>query len=155
MSTLDIYSTTGVSVETLRLVLVANIVSTTIHFPHNYLAAEQYPPIWLLFPNALSYRIAIIIFWPLLSVLGYIGYQKYKSGTIQNIRESITFLLGYSLLGTTSLGHFLGGVPQIHWFFFASMFTDFFAGSALIWLLWRVKCNLDLKYVPVRQSGAV
>lgn len=77
MSTSEIYSTTGVSVETLRLVLLANIVPTTIHYPHNYIKAEQYPPIWLLFPTPLYYRVSIIIFWPLLSVLGYLGYRKY------------------------------------------------------------------------------
>lgn len=111
MPTYEIYSTAAVSVETLRFVLAANIVSTTIHYPHNYRKAEQYPPIWLLFPTPLSYRISVVIFWPLLSVLGYFGYQRYKSGTIHGIRDSIVLLTGYSFLGTTSIGYFLGGVP--------------------------------------------
>lgn len=146
MSTNEVYLTTGVSLETLRLVLLANVVSTTLHYPHNYLKAEQYPPIWPIFPNPLSFRVSIIIFWPLLSILGYIGYHKYKSGTIEGVRSSITLLGAYSLLGTTSIGHFLGGVPQIHWFFFATMFTDFFAGCALLWLLCKIKYNVDSKY---------
>jgi hypothetical protein len=41
-------------------------------------------------------------------------------------------LVAYAMLGFTTLGHFLGGNPDIPPLFYATLFTDFLAGSALL-----------------------
>lgn len=153
MAQQDVYVDGYPSVDALRKILLANIVTTTIHYPHNYLKAEDYPPIWLLFPNALAFQLGIIIFWPLLSILGWMGYVRYKSATREGIKSSLPLLGAYTILGMSSIGHFLGGVPQIHWFFFTIMFTDFIAGSVLLWFVWRAKKVLDRDRLPYQYSN--
>lgn len=71
------------------------------------------------------------------------GYARYKSGTREGIESSLPLLGAYSILGTSSIGHFLGRVPQIHLFFFSIMSTDFIAGSVLLWFVWRAKKVLN------------
>lgn len=139
----EIYTMTGVSIKTLRYVLWFNIITTTIHYPHNYIKAEQYPTIWPFFPNPTSFRVSIVVLWPLLCMMGFIGYKQYRSGTLQGVRNSIPMLGAYSLLGASSIGHFLGGVPQIPWFFLATIFTDCIAGMVLLGLLWKIKKAVD------------
>ena len=38
----------------------------------------------------------------------------------------------YSILGISTIGHFLGASPDIPAFFFATIFTDFFTGAAML-----------------------
>ncbi|RDH26576.1 hypothetical protein BDQ94DRAFT_164370 [Aspergillus welwitschiae] len=112
----------------LRILLYCLILSTTIHYAHNYIRAEDYPPVPFIYPTPQSYRIAIIILYPLQTICGIRGYYLYKAGSI---RTSIPFLACHSTLGIRTPGHFVGGVPQIPWFWFMTIWTDFFAGVAL------------------------
>ncbi len=116
-------------VTALRAIIAFNLLSTAVHYTHNFLMAGMYPPVPVLFPTALSYRIGIAIFWPLLTGLGLWGYRLYRDGST---RRSRPLLVAYSMLGFTTLGHFLGGSPDIPPFFYATLFTDFLAGSSLL-----------------------
>jgi hypothetical protein len=120
----------------LLTLLVLSVVSTAIHYSHNYAMAEMYPPVPLFFPTPLSYRVGILVFWPLLTALAVWGYVQYLRGQWTRARVA---LIVYSPLGITSVGHFLGGVPQIPPFFFATMFTDLATGLAvLVFAIWCV-----------------
>ena len=112
----------------LRVIIAANLLSTAVHYTHNFAMASMYPPVPVVFPTALSYQVGIAIFWPLLTALGLWGYRLYKEG---NTRRSRPLLVAYSMLGFTTLGHFLGGNPDIPPLFYVTLFTDFLAGSAL------------------------
>ena len=113
----------------LRLIVAFNLLSTAVHYTHNFVMADMYPPVPVLFPTALSYQIGIAISWPLLTALGLWGYRLYKEG---NTRRSRPLLVAYAMLGFTTLGHFMGGNPDIPPFFYVTLFTDFLAGSALL-----------------------
>jgi hypothetical protein len=116
-------------VTALRLIIAFNALSTSVHYTHNFLMASMYPPVPVVFPTALSYQIGIAISWPLLTALGLWGYKLYREG---NTRQSRPLLAAYAMLGFTTLGHFLGGSPDIPPFFYVTLFTDFLAGSALL-----------------------
>ncbi len=115
-------------VNALRVIIAFNLLSTSVHYTHNFVMAPSYPVVFP-FVNATAYRVGIIVFWPLLTALGLWGYQLYKAGEIRRPR---IMLAAYSLLGLTTLGHFFGGNPDIPPFFYATLFTDFLAGSALL-----------------------
>jgi hypothetical protein len=115
-------------VAALRVIIAFNLLSTSLHYTHNFVMAKCYPTVFP-FVNATAYQVGIIIFWPLLTALGLRGYQLYKAGETRRPRR---MLAAYSLLGLTTLGHFFGGNPDIPPFFYATLFTDFLAGSALL-----------------------
>lgn len=124
-------------VTALRAIIAFNALSTSVHYTHNFVMASMYPPVPVVFPTALSYQIGIAIFWPLLTVLGLWGYRLYREG---NIRQSRPLLVAYAMLGFTTLGHFLGGNPDIPPFFYVTLFTDFLAGSALLaFVAWTLR----------------
>lgn len=114
--------------STLRAIIAFNLLSTSVHYTHNFIMAGCYPAVFP-FVNATAYQIGIILFWPLLTARGLRGYQLYKAGETRRPR---LMLAAYSLLGLTTLGHFLGGNPDIPPFFYVTLFTDFLAGSALL-----------------------
>jgi hypothetical protein len=116
-------------VRALRLIIAFNLLSTAVHYTHNFVMADMYPPVPVLFPTALSYQIGIAIFWPLLTALGLWGYWLYKVGETRRPRWMLS---AYAMLGFTTLGHFMGGNPDIPPFFYVTLFTDFLAGSALL-----------------------
>lgn len=121
----------------LRVIIAANLLSTAVHYTHNFAMASMYPPVPVVFPTALSYQIGIAVFWPLLTVLGLWGYKLYVEG---NTRRSRPLLVAYSMLGFTTLGHFLGGNPDIPPFFYVTLLTDFLAGSALlVFVAWTLR----------------
>lgn len=115
-------------VRALRVIIALNVVSTSMHYTHNFVMANCYPAVFPLV-NATAYKVGIAVFWPLLTAMGVRGYQLYSRGETQRPRR---LLAAYSLLGITTLGHFLGGDPNIPPFFYATLFTDFLAGSALL-----------------------
>ncbi len=124
-------------VTALRAIIAFNVLSTSVHYTHNFVMAGMYPPVPVVFPTALSYQIGIAIFWPLLTALGLWGYRLYKEG---NTRRSRPLLVAYAMLGFTTLGHFLGGNPDIPPFFYVTLFTDFLAGSALLaFVAWTLR----------------
>ena len=115
-------------------ILIAGFASTTLHYPHNFIYADDYPPVFPFFPNSLAYRVGILVFYPLLTAAAVHGYRLYASGRTRN---ALPFLGAYSLLGFTSPFYFVGGVPDIPAFFFATIFTDGITGALVIWFAWR------------------
>jgi hypothetical protein len=115
-------------VTALRLIIVFNLLSTSVHYTHNFVMAKDYPTVFP-FVNATAYQVGIAVFWPLLTALGLWGYKLYREG---NTRRSRPLLVAYAMLGFTTLGHFFGGNPDIPLFFYVTLFTDFLAGSALL-----------------------
>ena len=115
-------------VRALGTIVVFNLLSTSLHYTHNFVMAGCYPTVFP-FVNATAYRVGIVVFWPLLTAIGLHGYRLYKAGETRRPRR---MLAAYSLLGLTTLGHFFGGNPDIPPFFYATLFTDFLAGAALL-----------------------
>jgi hypothetical protein len=116
-------------VALLRLLLVAAITSSAIHYTHNFVMASMYPPLLPLFPNAVAFRIGIAVTWPLLTGIALWGYAQYLAGDLR--RAGWAFVV-YSILGISTIGHFLGPSPDIPTFFFVTIFTDFFTGTAML-----------------------
>ncbi|MBY4226743.1 hypothetical protein [Rhodococcus sp. 06-1460-1B] len=116
------------SVTVLAALIAFNVVSTTIHYTHNFVMADDYPPV-IFFPNSLAYQIGIVIFYPLLTGLGIWGFTRYRAGRMRHVA---TALIAYAMLGFTSPGHFFGGIPDVPAFFMATIATDFGGGLALL-----------------------
>ncbi len=113
----------------LAVLIGLGIASTTVHYGHNFVMAEMYPPVPYLFPTALSYRVGIAVSVPVATALVLWGYRQYVRGRYGRARWA---LIAYSPLGMSTPGHFLGGVPHIEPFFFATIFTDFATGLAVL-----------------------
>lgn len=113
----------------LRALLALAIVSTAIHYGHNFSAASTYPELPPIFPSALAFQIGIALTWPLLTAVALWGYREYAGGDLR--RAGWAFVL-YSALGVSTIGHFLGPIPDIPPFFFATIFTDFLTGAAML-----------------------
>lgn len=116
-------------VALLRLLLAAAIISSAIHYTHNFVMASMYPPLPPMFPNALAFRIGIAITLPLLTGLALWGYAQYVAG---RTRSAGWAFIVYSVLGISTIGHFLGPSPDIPVFFFVTIFTDFLTGAAML-----------------------
>jgi len=112
----------------LRVLLAAAIISSAVHYTHNFVMADMYPPLPPLFPNALSFRIGIVVAWPLLTGIGLWGYAQYVAG---RTRPAGRAFIIYSFVGISTIGHFLGPSPDIPPFFFVTIFTDFITGTAM------------------------
>jgi hypothetical protein len=115
----------------LRAMLAAGILSTAIHYTHNFVAVNRYPG-----PKDLhtATRVAILVGWPLLTWIGLTGYRRYRE---RRYREAHVCLAVYSLTGLATLGHFIYGNPKIPAFFYATLFTDALTGlSVLAFALW-------------------
>ncbi|MCE7002589.1 hypothetical protein LWC34_07055 [Kibdelosporangium philippinense] len=110
----------------LRAIVAGSVISTALHYTHNYLKIEQYPQ-----PSSISNattQLAIVILWPLLTAIGLTGYILYTRGRLWGARAC---LLVYSLTGLVTLAHFMVGVPDVPWYWFITIFTDALAGLAL------------------------
>jgi hypothetical protein len=108
----------------LGVVLALGIVSTATHYAHNYAMPELYPP-----GNVAVTRIGVLVSWPLLTAVGLWGYRLYAEGRFRAARWA---LIAYSPLGISTIFHFAAGVPQVPPFFFATIFTDFITGLAVL-----------------------
>jgi hypothetical protein len=119
------------SLTVLRTFLAAEMLSTAIHYTHNFVAVNRYPgPRDLYTPT----RVAIVLSWPLLTWIGLIGYRRFREGRLQEARVCLAV---YSLTGLVTLGHFIYGNPQIPAFFYATLFTDALTGLAVLaFALW-------------------
>lgn len=119
--------THGQRLTLLRGILAAGILSTAIHYTHNFVAVNRYPG-----PGGSFYtvvRVAIVVAWPLLSAIGLIGYRRYREGRFVEARVCLAV---YSLTGLATLGHFAYGNPKIPAFFYATLFTDTLTGLAVL-----------------------
>jgi hypothetical protein len=110
----------------LRWILGFSILSTGLHFTHNFVAVDQYPDDLV---SGEVVRVAIIVSWPLFTALSLHAYRLYRQG---RRREANPLLLGYAFFCLTTAGHFLDGVPDIAPFWFATIFTDVIAGLAVL-----------------------
>jgi hypothetical protein len=85
----------------LKAILAASILSTAIHYTHNFVAVSSYPG-----PAGSFYtvtRVAIVVAWPLLTAIGLIGYRRYRE---RRYHEARVCLAVYSLTGLATMGHF-------------------------------------------------
>jgi hypothetical protein len=116
----------------LAILIGLGILSTAIHYAHNFAMADRFPPIW--FIDTAAYQIGIAVFWPLCTASALRGYWLYAHG---RNRQAQLALYGYVPLGMTTPLHFLGGTPDIPAFFMVTVFTDFLTAlSVLLFALW-------------------
>jgi hypothetical protein len=113
-------------VKLLRGLIAFSVLSTAIHFTHNFFNVEDYPQ--ASYASNKAVQVGVIVLWPLLTAAGLYGYRLYKEGryTAANLLIAL-----YSILGISTLGHFTAGNPQIPAFFYATIFTDAIAGFSL------------------------
>lgn len=107
----------------LGLILCFSIVSTAVHYTHNFVAVQDYPG------GGPALQVAIVLSWPLLTAIGLYGYRLYTEG---RLREAHICLLLYAPLGLLTPAHFLSGNPDIPAVFYASIFTDGLAGLLVV-----------------------
>jgi hypothetical protein len=110
----------------LGTVLAAGMLSTAIHYTHNFVAVSRYPGPKDLYTVT---RVAIVLAWPLLTWIGLTGYRRYRE---RRYREAHVCLAVYSLTGLATMGHFIYGDPKIPAFFYATLFTDALTGLAVL-----------------------
>jgi hypothetical protein len=116
----------------LAVLIGLGILSTAVHYSHNFVMADCYPPV--LFVDSLGYRIGIVVLWPLCTASALFGYWLYAHG---RNREAQLALYAYVPLGLITPLHFLGGTPDIPAFFMVTIFTDFLTAlSVLLFALW-------------------
>jgi peptidoglycan/LPS O-acetylase OafA/YrhL len=114
-------------VALLRGLLAAEILSTAIHYTHNFVEVHRYPGPHGAFDTVT--RVLIVITWPLLTGIGLLGYRRYTEGRPQEARVGLAI---YSLTGMVTLGHFIFGSPHIPALFYATLFTDTLTGLAVL-----------------------
>jgi hypothetical protein len=118
----------------LRGILAFGILSTGLHFTHNFVAIDRYPDDLV---SGTVVRVAIVLFWPLFTAVALYAYRLYAQG---RYRDAHPLLLAYSSFALTTLGHFLDGSPDIAPFWFATIFTDALAGLAVLaFTVWSIR----------------
>jgi hypothetical protein len=118
----------------LRGILAFGILSTGLHFTHNFVAIDRYPDDLV---SGTVVQVAIVAFWPLFTALALYAYRLYAQG---RYRDAHPILLAYSFFALTALGHFLDGSPDIAPFWFATIFTDALAGLAVLaFTVWSIR----------------
>ncbi len=123
----------GRGLTALKVILAAEILSTAIHYTHNFVEVSHYPGPKSLYTVT---RVAIVISWPLLTWIGLMGYRRYREG---RYREAHLSLATYSITGLVTMGHFIYGNPKIPALFYATLFTDFLTGMAVLgFVAWSV-----------------
>lgn len=116
----------------LKAILAASILSTAIHYTHNFIAVSSYPGPGGSFHTVT--RVAIVVAWPLLTAIGLVGYRRYRE---RRYHEARVCLAVYSLTGLATMGHFIYGNPHIPAFFYATLFTDMLTALAVLaFVLW-------------------
>ena len=110
----------------LKAILVFTILSTGLHFTHNFVEIDQYPDS---FVSDDLIQAGVLVFWPLFTAIGVLGYRLYRQ---ERYSYAHACLLGYSFFALTTLGHFLDGSPDIAPFWFATIFTDALGGLAML-----------------------
>lgn len=113
--------------QLLRWILAAAILSTAIHYTHNFVEVHRYPGPHGGFDTIT--RVLIVIAWPLLTGIGLLGYRRYREGRYQEARIGLAI---YSTTGLVTLGHFLFGSPHIPALFYATLFTDALTGAGVL-----------------------
>jgi len=124
----------------LRGILAFSVLSTAAHYSHNFVEMDSYPG------GGPVVRVLIILSWPLLTAIGLYGYRLYGQG---RLRDAHVHLLIYSLTGLITPLHFLYGSPDIPPFWYATIFTDFLAGAAVVaFVAWSASRPVPLRPGP-------
>jgi hypothetical protein len=110
----------------LRAILAFFVVSTALHYTHNFVAIDQYPDDLI---SGTVIQVAVLVSWPLVTAVGLYGYRLYSQ---RRYKAAHVALVAYSPLGLMTFGHFLDGSPDIAAFWYATIFTDGLAGLALL-----------------------
>ncbi|MBH8555671.1 hypothetical protein I8751_25665 [Nostocaceae cyanobacterium CENA357] len=113
----------------LKILLIASIISTGIHFTDNYLFIERYPqPNWITAPS-------IYQSWLILTGVGIAAYWLYK---YRKFWLSYGCLLVYSLTGLASPGHYIyGSLSQFSAKMHLLIWTDGLTGLAILgFIIW-------------------
>ncbi len=110
----------------LKAILAFAILSTGLHFTHNFVEIDQYPAGFI---GEDVIQAAIPITWPLYTVVALLGYRLYARGRLRPARIA---LVAYGLFAMTSLLHFTAGTPDVPVFWFVTIFTDGLAGLAVL-----------------------
>jgi hypothetical protein len=110
----------------LRWLIGFTVLSTVLHYTHNFVAIEDYPT--TSFPTNTVTQIGVLTVWPLLTAIGLWGYRRYAA---RDYRRAHPALITYSFIGWLTLGHFTAGNPDIPPFWYATIFTDAIAAAAL------------------------
>ena len=117
----------------LKWILAASIVSTGLHYTHNFIEIDNYPDGLV---SGAVVQASILVAWPLLTAIGLLGYRLYALGRFS---QAHACLLAYSFTGISTLGHFIYGSPDIPAFFYATIFTDGLTGFAVLgFALWSM-----------------
>ncbi|GAB2744043.1 hypothetical protein [Amycolatopsis magusensis] len=111
----------------LRWVLAGSLLTTGLHYAHNTIRAEDYPPVDGL--SLAATQILVGAGWFVFAAFAALGYSAY---TRRRFWAANAYLVVFSLSGLASLGHFLFGVPDIPAFWFATIFTDLLS-SLVLW----------------------
>ena len=116
----------------LRALLAFSIVSTLLHFTHNFVRVEDYPP--ASFVSNQAVQVAIVVFWPLFTALALYGHRLYRERRYRSAHRALAI---YAVLPLTTLGHFTTGNPDIPLFWYSTIFTDGLAGVLLLaFVMW-------------------
>src|SRR4051794_24055266 len=110
----------------LRALLAFSIVSTGVHYTHNFVKVDEYPGG---FPGQTAIQVLIVLLWPALTALGLYGYRLYRDGRLYPAHVCLAI---YSFTGISTLGHFFAGNPDIPPVFYATLFTDALAGLSIL-----------------------
>ena len=124
----------------LKLILIASILSTAMHFIDNYRFINDYPqPVWITAPS-------IYQSWIILTGIGIAGYWLYR---FRKFGFAYVCFILYSLTGLASPGHYLYGALsdfslKMHLLIWADGLTGlavlgFVFWSALMLKGWRLK----------------
>jgi hypothetical protein len=128
----------------LSAILAFSVLSTALHYSHNFVEMDSYPGGgWLV-------QVLIVLSWPLLTVIGLYGYRLYAQG---RYRDARVHLLLYSLTGLITPLHFVYGSPDIAPFWYATIFTDFLAGAAVVaFVVWSASRPAPRRLRPSSQE---
>lgn len=129
----------GRRLAVLRWIIGFTVLSTALHYTHNFVAIEDYPQ--ASFPGNEVVQPGILISWPLLTAIGLWGYREYSR---HGYRRAHAALVTYSFAGWITLGHFTAGNPDIPPFWYATIFTDALAAAALVgFVVWSSRAVRD------------
>jgi hypothetical protein len=88
----------------LLLVLIASIISTSLHYTDNAIFVDRYPePQWFTTSG-------VFITWGIMTLIGIVGYWLY---TQQKFWASYLFLSVYSFTGLSSPAHYFYGAMSV------------------------------------------
>lgn len=109
--------------STLRLLVLALIASSAIHYTDNALLVDEYPGAE---PGGAP---GVALFWIGFTAAGVAGLRLYERGR-RPLAEVLLLVFAYG--GITSIGHYLsGGMSELVWWRHVSVWTDIVLGLAV------------------------